>query len=296
MELDARGLNQSLGQTESLRLDFKASKLFTEPPERVAENLSAEVSAFANTEGGTIVIGIVERREGKSRIAERIDDGVLVETWPPERLEQLVTSNVSPYLPGIRLRTIPLDESNTRYAYAIAVPSGTTAYQARDRRYYGRSEYQSVPLLDHDIRLRMFRGKVPSALIRIAGPHADYAEVLYKDISHSGYQLSPQIKGRFNANDSIKIMKYTFDTLLENTGEVNITEFKMSYTRSVLGEADIEWSIAKKDGLVERVVFRTRSKSATHINIFPGDTYYLYNTTLCILQDECVTDIGLCFK
>jgi hypothetical protein len=42
----------------------------------------------------------------------------------------------------------------------IQIPAGSTAYQANDGRYYGRSEFEAKYLPDHEIRLRMNRGKV----------------------------------------------------------------------------------------------------------------------------------------
>jgi len=161
-------LESLIGQIESIRLDFKQSRLFEQSHEKIAENLSVVVSAFANTEGGIIVIGMAERREGKARIASHLDEGVDALSWTPERLQQLIESNVSPYLSGIRVRPIAIDPTKPNVAYVIYVPQGTTAYQASDHRYYGRSEYEAKSLPDYEVRLRMFRGKVPNAIVRVA--------------------------------------------------------------------------------------------------------------------------------
>jgi hypothetical protein len=88
-------LDKLIGQAESIRLDFKQSRIFNEARERIAENLTREVSAFANTEGGTIVVRIGEKREGRARVASFIDDGVDIHTWSPERLQQLRLSVIN---------------------------------------------------------------------------------------------------------------------------------------------------------------------------------------------------------
>ena len=45
---------------------------------------------------------------------------------------------------------------------------GTTAYQAHDRKYYALSRMpECVALPDHEIRLRMFRGKAASAAVKV---------------------------------------------------------------------------------------------------------------------------------
>jgi len=190
-----------IGQPESLRLEFKSSRLLDlkdkkNSRSKIAENLSKEVSGLANTEGGTIVIGIEERREGKSRLADRIK-GVDVDVWSPEQLQQLIESNLSPYLTGLRIKRILIDDTASKCAFVISVPQGNTAYQASDRRYYSRSEYECKPLPDHEIRLRMFKGKTPSAILTA------------ENIRESKTQI------------------YEIDLVLENTGEINISEFKI---------------------------------------------------------------------
>lgn len=131
----------------------------------ILEDLSKEVSAFANAEGGTLVIGMREEKRDKERVAAELDgfDGT---QWPAQQLQQLLESNVQPHLVGLRVRYVPLDGG--RVAAVIDVPQGTTAYQAADRRYYGRSEFEARPLPDHEVRLRMHRGRLPRAHVEVA--------------------------------------------------------------------------------------------------------------------------------
>ena len=163
-------LKQLLGQYESIRLEFKASGLLLQPAQRIVDQLAQEVSAFANTEGGTIVIGIREGKSGKKSIAAEIDEGVEPATMSPESLEQLVASNISPALPGLTVRAIPLlGTREGRLAFVITVPKGSTAYQARPSlRYYTRTEFSASPLHDNVIRLLMIRGKAPHAVIELS--------------------------------------------------------------------------------------------------------------------------------
>lgn len=199
-----KNIDSLIGQAESLRQEFKSSKLFTKSTPEIAKDLSVIVSAFANTEGGVIVIGIAEEKQGRARIAKEIDGGIDAKDWYPERMQQIIESCISPPLSGIRVKGISLDMNRTKYVYAISIPQGTTAYQAKDCCYYGRSEFETKPLLDHEIRLRMFRGKTANAqAVLINMRDRSYIE-----------------KGE---ND----YWYEFGIAIENIGEATISEFKL---------------------------------------------------------------------
>jgi predicted HTH transcriptional regulator len=160
-------LQALIGQTESIRREFKAGLMFENGPEsKWVESLSKEVSALANTEGGELFLGINEDKKGRPRTATSID-GIPIAFLAPERLQQLIEGNVSPYLPGIRVQRIKLSAFSDRVAFVIQVPQGSTAYQAKDGRYYGRSEFEAKHLPDHEIRLRMNRGRIAKAAIHL---------------------------------------------------------------------------------------------------------------------------------
>ena len=158
-------LEALIGQSESIRREFKSGRMFGVAEPKWIEELSREVSAFANTEGGDLFLGIDEDRKSKPRVATAVD-GVPVEL-APERLQQLIEGNVSPYLPGIRVQRVPLSKTPDKVAFVIKIPQGSTAYQAKDGRYYGRSEFEVKFLPDHEVRLRMSRGKVARGLVSL---------------------------------------------------------------------------------------------------------------------------------
>ncbi|HAG51655.1 MAG TPA: hypothetical protein DHU69_02565 [Deltaproteobacteria bacterium] len=155
-----------LGQQESSRLEFKSARIF-EKKEKAVHELSQETSAFANSEGGVILIGMEERKEGKTRVADKIM-GIDQNEIPPEWLQQVLESNLSPFLPGIRVFPVCFSGHNSgKVGYSILIPQGTTAYQANDMKYYGRSEYEKKALPDHEIRLRMMKGRITQASVVI---------------------------------------------------------------------------------------------------------------------------------
>jgi hypothetical protein len=156
-------VNALIGQSESIRREFKSGLMFNQGNDKWVEALSKEVSALANTEGGDLILGIDEDKTSNPRSAKRID-GVSAQLGT-ERLQQLIEGNVSPYLPGLRLHRVKLTSASDRVVFVVHIPQGSTAYQAKDGRYYGRSEFEVKFLHDHDIRLRMSKGKVGRAVV-----------------------------------------------------------------------------------------------------------------------------------
>jgi hypothetical protein len=270
-----KDLEKLIGQAETLRLEFKQSKLLNESREKIIENLTREISAFANTEGGTLVIGIAERRDGKARVAGHIDDGTDIQKHNPEWLQQIIESNISPYLPGIRVKPIFLDSEKKQCAYVIVVPLGSTAYQSSDKRYYGRSEYESKALPDHEIRLRMFRGKYPNAIIDIVN-----------------CKTSPSSSAvRINSEEDPKY-KFSFWIILRNIGEININEFKVLIKYKYSEDLDLDLSTFQesfKDGYITPMPAMSEKylgqEYPQSINIYPEDTY-LINVNDFIFQEK----------
>jgi Putative DNA-binding domain len=233
-------LEQLIGQYESLRVDFKASALLEQPAERIVKQLTEDVSAFANTEGGVIVIGISEGKSGKKSIASGIDEGVDPTQMPPERLEQLIASNISPPLPGLTVRPISLSGVKAgRVAYVVTVPKGTTAYQARHSlRYYGRTEFAASPLHDNVIRLLMERGRFPQAAMQV-----DNRGMLSADQELARRQSEQQKREKARGGPGYgrggvptleyfeapkrNFDEYEFQLFVVNTGEMTLRDFQL---------------------------------------------------------------------
>jgi predicted HTH transcriptional regulator len=277
-------LKALLGQSESIRIDFKQSALFSESREKIAENLSKETSAFANTEGGVIVIGIAESKSGKTKIAAEIDEGLDISIWSKERIQQIIESNISPYLTSVRVRPIPLDDDNRKYAYSIYIPPGTTAYQASDHKYYGRSEYESKSLPDHEIRLRMFRGKTANAQIRVDKWFQDSITVNSNNIRNKLYSQADNFIDEINKldpNQELVINRYGFTLILQNTGEINITEFKVriDYSEGNYFKFPSPFMRTVKDGWPDHSYYSRTNKEQNlmQINIYPQDIYNFGN-------------------
>lgn len=241
-------LESYIGTSESIRMEFKSAKLLssqngTLDREKVIRDLTKEVSAFANSEGGEIILGMEERKDKKTRLADRLQ-GFDPTGMPKEQLQQLIEGNLRPLLTGLRFQYIGLDSSPAgQVACVIEVPKGNTAYQASDCIYYGRSEFEAKALPDHEVRLRMNRGRVPrldcllSAIKSIAPQDHPAVNDVRRQLMAVRSQPSPQdvhrgaLQKLLNSLESVKqsdledYPAFEFTLAVHNLGEITVPDF-----------------------------------------------------------------------
>src|SRR5260370_37530633 len=95
-----------LKQGESLELDFKRADSLDLTTEKRKADISKDVSAFANSAGGTIVYGIAES-EDEAHYAgtlSRIDPA----KCSKESLEQTINSRIHQRIPGVLINPVDL--------------------------------------------------------------------------------------------------------------------------------------------------------------------------------------------
>jgi hypothetical protein len=145
---------------ESLTLDYKASPALARA-DKPRDEMCKDVSAFANSAGGQIIYGIVE----KDRKPVKVDDGSdLSREW----IEQVINSNVQPRLDGLVITPVPVGSG--RHAYVLTIPqaSGRAPHQAPDKKYYKRQNFQSVPMEDYEIRDALRRATTPELYVELS--------------------------------------------------------------------------------------------------------------------------------
>ena len=148
---------------EDLHLDYKRSGALsrTDP---CRNELSKDVAAFANSDGGIIIYGIVESGHHPTETDNGVDANSLTREW----LEQIITSNIQPKIESLRIHPIPLlSKGLDRAAYVINIPQSKTRapHQSRDKKYYKRYNFQSVPMEDYEIRDILRRASAPDLFI-----------------------------------------------------------------------------------------------------------------------------------
>jgi hypothetical protein len=148
---------------ESTNLDYKRCGALIEgekhSKQKIINELSKDVSSFANAEGGTIIYGIIE--EGS--IPKEIDEGFDPTRIKREFLENIIDASIKPKIDGLRIKQIELKNRNPgKVIYVVYIPQSLQgAIQAKDYRYYQRRNFKAEPMEDYQVRDVMNRFKYP---------------------------------------------------------------------------------------------------------------------------------------
>lgn len=129
---------------ESSTLDYKSEL-------GVNEEIAKDISAFANTRGGTIIYGIRE------------EEGIpLSFNWikcrgVKERIENVILSNIQPNLEGYKIASIENPDDPSNAIFIVNIPESLKAPHMVNHRYYKRYSFQSVPMEDHEVKEVIFK-------------------------------------------------------------------------------------------------------------------------------------------
>lgn len=145
---------------ENLHLDYKAADALFKTDGKKKE-ISKDVSAFANSDGGIIIYGIKEFADPTKKHLPEAIDPVDRNDITKEWLEQVINSNISPRLDGLAITPIPIGSFPNDVVYVVTINKSNTAHQAADLRYYKRYNFESVPMYDFEVRDIMNRNKFP---------------------------------------------------------------------------------------------------------------------------------------
>lgn len=165
-------LEQFIGNEESYELEFKSSRpLREDKAEKFFDDLSTHVSAFLNSDGGLLVVGVEEEKRDKDQAgkASGLSEGVPHPAWRGDRFQSKLCDRIHPAVASyVLVHTVKVaDEGGIDLrAFVIEVKPGITAYQAPDKKYYSRRSFSSEAMEDKDIRLRMLADDRPRAALK----------------------------------------------------------------------------------------------------------------------------------
>lgn len=143
---------------ESTTLEYKSS--FAKQKKEWKEELAKDVSAMANSNGGTIIYGIREKDGANGHSVPEKLMPIPNSDMSKDQLSQLLSSNIQPAIDGLEITFIPHDD--TSGYYVVNVPRSNTAHQNRlTHVYYQRRNATVEAMEDYAIRDIMNRAKTP---------------------------------------------------------------------------------------------------------------------------------------
>jgi predicted HTH transcriptional regulator len=112
---------------EGISLEYKASPAIDKKDDNKKVEMARDVSAFANADGGQIIYGMMEQDHEPAGLDNGIDEKAYPEIW----FEQVLQQHITPPIPGLRIRHIPLSKPMV----AVVIRA---SYQGRPAPGFGR--------------------------------------------------------------------------------------------------------------------------------------------------------------
>jgi len=183
----------------------------------VLDELSKDVTALLNSNGGTIIYGI---REKKSKADDLdIDNAFNPKSKEtnifPEKVVDWIRAHILPP-PIIDVIPIPVDESNPDSAWflIIKVQQGQTAYQARNKLFYRRVSSTIQPMEQYEVHDVMNRAIVPDADVEF-----NFSKISITSERH----------------------EYRLNVIVKNLGDIVIQNFKLQFEFPNYGDEYINY-------------------------------------------------------
>ncbi|MEO6882892.1 MAG: ATP-binding protein [Bacteroidia bacterium] len=153
---------------ESLKLDYKESGAL-EKTDGKKKEISKDVSAFANSDGGLIIYGIKEK-DNLPESLSFIDGNIFTKEW----LEQVIQSTIFNKIEGLQIFPIRYDDDLAKSIYIVKIPNDVAVpHMAHDKRYYRRYNFNSVQMEEYEVRNLYF--KKEKTQLKLASPEISIA-------------------------------------------------------------------------------------------------------------------------
>jgi hypothetical protein len=145
---------------ESLTLEYKASPAVDKRDDKKKLEMARDVSAFANADGGQIIYGMTERDHEPAGLDDGIDGNIYPEIW----FEQVLQQHITPAIPGLRVRHIPLKKPMVAVVIDVPATKGDP-HQVSDGRYYRRHNFNRLIMEHYEVRDAMRRTVDPDLVL-----------------------------------------------------------------------------------------------------------------------------------
>lgn len=167
---------------ESIHLDFKSAGSLDKSDGKKKE-LSKDISAFANSDGGLIIYGIDEK-DHKAFGLSFIDGDTFNKEW----LEQLINTTIQRRIPDLTIYPVRFDSKIEQTVYVVKIPkSHETPHMARDKRFYKRFNFESVMMEEYEVR--GLYGRRSKSKVKLRSQSIYFLSETHKNYNKDGLQL-----------------------------------------------------------------------------------------------------------
>lgn len=210
---------------ESINLDFKEARSLDKSDGKRKE-IAKDVSAFANSDGGIIIYGIVEQ-DHKAKSISFINGNEFTKEW----LEQVINSSIQRRISDLKIFVIRHNNDVSKTIYLIKIPrSIDTPHLSKDKRFYKRFNFESVAMEEYEIR-QLYGRKIKSELFL---DQWSIYETKSEEKDEKKFVCEIQI---FNAGD-VSENSYKINVIFENFGrDIRLTwdRNKNNYDYTIFG-------------------------------------------------------------
>lgn len=152
---------------ESIILDYKRELTNN-------NEISKDISAFANTSGGRIIYGIDEIDYLPSSINWIDNKGI------KEKIESVILTNIQPEIKGYDIYSIENPNNLSHAIFVVDIPESPDAPHMANNKYYIRRNFKSEPMEDLEVKNAIFRKGLRKALEIEVNQNIELAEKTYQ--------------------------------------------------------------------------------------------------------------------
>lgn len=229
--------------------------------------ISKDVSAFANADGGVIIYGLNEdRNTHKASSISFVDSSKYSKEW----LENVIMSHIHRKIDGIKIFKIDNPENVNEAIYVVKIPRSSNApHMSSDNKFHKRANFRVIAMDEYEVRDAYYR------------------------VQHSMLEIYDWYLEKTEMNDDMG--RYKFRAFVRNTGKIVENQFKLNVNFEGTDICSLQFEYlpsVKAMGTIDGFRFAINSGQP----IYPDEIIELDNFEIAIpleILESALSDINL---